>query len=72
MFNLYTAPPHTHISFFEGVRMIRGNRNIFDIVRLCKALSGPEVNSYLRAHVDWFGYRSGRVGCNLPYGLAQG
>ncbi|KAJ6607689.1 Caleosin [Mycena sp. CBHHK59/15] len=30
IFDLYSAPPHTHLSFTEGVRMIRGNRNLFD------------------------------------------
>ncbi|KAJ7256062.1 Caleosin related protein-domain-containing protein [Mycena rebaudengoi] len=38
IFNLYTAPPHTHISLIEGVRMIRGNRNIFDIFGLIGAV----------------------------------
>ncbi|KAJ7209417.1 Caleosin related protein-domain-containing protein [Mycena rebaudengoi] len=38
IFNLYTAPPHTHISFIEGVRMIRGNRSIFDIFGLIGAV----------------------------------
>ncbi|KAJ7131375.1 Caleosin [Mycena epipterygia] len=30
VFTLYSAPPHTHLAFAEGVRMIRGNRNLFD------------------------------------------
>ncbi|KAJ7100865.1 Caleosin [Mycena belliarum] len=30
MFDLYSSPPNTHLSFSEGVRMIRGNRNLFD------------------------------------------
>ncbi|KAF9007881.1 Caleosin [Cyathus striatus] len=29
-FDLYTAPPHTHMGFYNGVRMIHGNRNAFD------------------------------------------
>ncbi|CAK5274070.1 unnamed protein product [Mycena citricolor] len=28
-----TQPPHTHMSFSEGVRMVRGDRNPFDVVR---------------------------------------
>ncbi|KAJ7488977.1 Caleosin [Mycena latifolia] len=30
MFDLYSTPPNTHLSFREGVRMIRGNRNLCD------------------------------------------
>ncbi|KAJ7041611.1 Caleosin [Mycena alexandri] len=30
VFDLYSAPPHTHLSFKEGVRMVRGNRNVYD------------------------------------------
>ncbi|KAJ7437441.1 Caleosin related protein-domain-containing protein [Mycena galericulata] len=30
VFDLYSAPPHTHLSFGEGVNMLRGNRNLYD------------------------------------------
>ncbi|KAJ6598108.1 Caleosin [Mycena vulgaris] len=30
MFDLFSSPPNTHLSFAEGVRMIRGNRNLMD------------------------------------------
>ncbi|KAJ7209414.1 calcium binding protein Caleosin [Mycena rebaudengoi] len=30
IFNLYSAPPHTHLSFNEGVRMLQANRDLFD------------------------------------------
>ncbi|KAJ6482679.1 Caleosin related protein-domain-containing protein [Mycena sanguinolenta] len=30
VFALYTAPPHTHMTFQEGVRMLHGNRKIYD------------------------------------------
>ncbi|KAJ7689292.1 Caleosin [Mycena rosella] len=30
MFDLYSSPPNTHLSFEEGVRMVRGNRNLWD------------------------------------------
>ncbi|KAF7369330.1 putative peroxygenase 3 [Mycena venus] len=31
VFALYTAPPHTHLTFEEGVRMLHGNRNVLDL-----------------------------------------
>ncbi|KAF9042224.1 Caleosin [Panaeolus papilionaceus] len=30
IFDTYSSEPHTHLTFWEGVRMIRGNRNLFD------------------------------------------
>lgn len=32
IFDTYSSEPHTHLTFWEGVRMIRGNRNLFDFV----------------------------------------
>ncbi|TFK38730.1 Caleosin [Crucibulum laeve] len=29
-FDMYSEPPHTHLSFGEGLRMLRGNRNPWD------------------------------------------
>ncbi|KAJ7810704.1 Caleosin related protein-domain-containing protein [Mycena olivaceomarginata] len=31
VFALYSAEPHTHLSFREGVDLVRGNRNPFDV-----------------------------------------
>ncbi|KAF8151852.1 Caleosin [Mycena galopus ATCC 62051] len=31
VFSLYTAPPHTHMTFQEGVRMLQGNRKMYDL-----------------------------------------
>ncbi|KAJ7260513.1 Caleosin related protein-domain-containing protein [Mycena haematopus] len=31
VFELYSAEPHTYLSFREGVAMVRGNRNPFDV-----------------------------------------
>ncbi|KAJ6482297.1 Caleosin [Mycena vitilis] len=30
VFGLYSTPPHTHLTFWEGVSMLRGLRNIYD------------------------------------------
>ncbi|KAF8060816.1 Caleosin related protein-domain-containing protein [Lyophyllum atratum] len=30
MFDRYSAEPHTHLTFSEGLSMIHGNRNVFD------------------------------------------
>nr|GAT60439.1 predicted protein [Mycena chlorophos] len=30
LFERFTAPPHTHMSFSEGVSMVRANRNAYD------------------------------------------
>jgi hypothetical protein len=32
VFSMYSTPPHTHLTFAEGVRMLRGNRNVCDLV----------------------------------------
>lgn len=34
MFHMYTTEPHTHITFKETMRMVRGDRNPFDPVRV--------------------------------------
>ncbi|KAJ7779000.1 Caleosin [Mycena metata] len=39
VFSLYSAPPHTHLSFKEGVRMVRGNRNVYDFFGWVAAIS---------------------------------
>ncbi|PPR08045.1 hypothetical protein CVT24_010844 [Panaeolus cyanescens] len=31
MFDTYSSEPHTHLTFWEGVRMVRGNRDAFDM-----------------------------------------
>ncbi|KAJ7823377.1 Caleosin [Mycena leptocephala] len=31
VFSMYSTPPHTHLTFAEGVRMLRGNRNVCDL-----------------------------------------
>ncbi|KAJ7744271.1 Caleosin [Mycena maculata] len=31
VFDLYSSAPHTHLAFSEGVNMIRGNRNLYDV-----------------------------------------
>ncbi|KAF8349281.1 Caleosin [Amanita rubescens] len=30
IFDMYSSPPHTHISFWQGIRMVYGNRDVFD------------------------------------------
>jgi hypothetical protein len=34
MFDMYSSVPHTHLTFPQGVRMLHGNMNPFDPVRL--------------------------------------
>ena len=34
IFDMYSSPPHTHLTFAQGVRMLHGNMNPFDPVRL--------------------------------------
>ncbi|KAJ7256193.1 Caleosin related protein-domain-containing protein [Mycena haematopus] len=31
VFTLYSSPPHTHLTFQEGVRMLHGNRKMYDL-----------------------------------------
>lgn len=38
IFDMYSSDPHTHITFSQGVRMLHGNMNPFDPVRLSRAL----------------------------------
>ncbi|PFH53897.1 hypothetical protein AMATHDRAFT_72925 [Amanita thiersii Skay4041] len=30
VFKMYSSPPHTHLSFTEGLRMLYGSRNLYD------------------------------------------
>ncbi|KAK2465194.1 hypothetical protein APHAL10511_002548 [Amanita phalloides] len=30
MFRMYSSPPHTHLDFWQGVKMLYGNRNVAD------------------------------------------
>ncbi|KAF8742611.1 hypothetical protein AX14_003244 [Amanita brunnescens Koide BX004] len=32
IFDMYSSPPHTHIGFWQGARMVYGNRDVFDPV----------------------------------------
>jgi hypothetical protein len=32
IFDMFTAPPHTHIKFWEIVKMLNADRNPFDLV----------------------------------------
>ncbi|KAG5352575.1 hypothetical protein C0989_001699 [Termitomyces sp. Mn162] len=32
VFDMYSAEPHTHMTFGEGINMLHGNRNAFDPV----------------------------------------
>ncbi|KAJ7443716.1 Caleosin [Mycena latifolia] len=50
VFNLYSSPPHTHLSFTEGVRMIRGNRSVWDFFGLVAAdghISKEDIHAVL-------------------------
>lgn len=34
IFDIYSSEPHSHLTFLEGIRMLHGNRNPFDPVKL--------------------------------------
>ncbi|KAJ7894228.1 Caleosin [Mycena olivaceomarginata] len=47
VFALYSAEPHTHLSFREGVALVRGNRNPFDVVRGLRSIRIARFTSIL-------------------------
>jgi hypothetical protein len=68
-FDIYSSEPHTHLTFTEGVRMVHGNRNAYDPVRLLPLVLGLYVAHLTR--LVWVECRCVWVAFYLYYALAR-
>ena len=49
VFDMYSEDPHTHLTFWQGVRMVHGNLNLFDpVCTLYLGIYARQINTHLQ------------------------